>query len=145
MSDSTSPTNKLQHLRTVFAELPRVEREWVRPLDPASYGTAHFLLLRGLGLIYLVAFFTLQQQLYGLISSEGLLPAGLFLEKARLYFGEDATPWLRLPTLFWFGASDAVLYLTCYVGLALSLSLLMGYAHALHFLPCGRSTYHLTV
>lgn len=131
MSDSTSPTTTLQRLRAAFAELPRVEREWVTPLDPASYGTARFLLLRGLGLIYLVAFYALNQQLYGLISSEGLLPAGVFLEKARLYFGEDATPWLRLPTLFWFGASDAVLYLTSYIGLALSLSLLLGYAHAL--------------
>ena len=109
MSDSTSPTTTLQRLRAAFAELPRVEREWVTPLDPASYGTARFLLLRGLGLVYLVAFYSLNQQLYGLISSEGLLPAGVFLEKARLYFGEDATPWLRLPTLFWFGASDAVL------------------------------------
>ena len=78
MSDSTSPTTTLQRLRAAFAELPRVEREWVTPLDPASYGTARFLLLRGLGLIYLVAFYALNQQLYGLISSEGLLPAGLF-------------------------------------------------------------------
>ena len=35
-------------------------------------------------------------------------------------------------------ASDAVLYLTCYVGLALSLSLLMGYAYArVAFCPVG--------
>ncbi len=131
MSDTTSPATTLERLRAALAELPRVEREWVAPLDPASYGSARFLLLRGLGLIYAMAFYSLSAQLDGLISSEGLLPADLFLQKARLYFGESTTPWLRLPTLFWIDASDATLHLACYIGLGLSLSLLLGYAHAL--------------
>ena len=131
MSEKPTDPSTAALLRTALAELPRVEREWVTPLDPASYGSARFLLLRGLGLIYALAFYSLSAQLDGLISSQGLLPAALFLEKARLYFGEDATPWLRLPTLFWIDASDLTLHLACYAGLALSLALLLGYAHGL--------------
>ena len=72
-----------KRLRTVF-ELRRIEHEWISPLDPASYGTARFLLLRGLGLIYLVALYALQQQLYGLISSEGCCRRPIFRKSTPL-------------------------------------------------------------
>ena len=120
----------MTQFRTFLNELPRVESEWVTPLDPASYGLARFYLLRLLGFVYALAFFSLSQQLDGLISSDGLLPAALYLEKARVYFGDTTPVWLRLPTLFWFASSDAALHLACYIGLALSLLLLAGFARA---------------
>ncbi|MGY8823793.1 MAG: lipase maturation factor family protein [Candidatus Latescibacterota bacterium] len=117
-------------LRAFLNELPRVENEWITPLDPASYGLARFFLLRLLGFVYALAFFSLSQQLDGLISSDGLLPAALYLEKARVYFGDSTPTWLHLPTLFWFDSSDAALHLACYIGLALSLLLCSGFARA---------------
>ncbi len=129
MHDTTDPHKR--DIRTLLNELPRFEKDWCSPLDSSSYGLARFGLLRFLGFIYALAFFSLAQQLDGLISSDGLLPATLFLQKAQFYFGEDATAWIRLPTLFWLDSSDASLHLACYIGLALSLSLLAGFAHAL--------------
>lgn len=120
----------MRQLRAFLNELPRVENEWIAPLDPASYGLARFFLLRLLGFVYALAFFSLSQQLDGLISSDGLLPAALYLEKARVYFGDSTPVWLRLPTLFWFDSSDVALRLACYFGLALSLLLCAGFARA---------------
>jgi hypothetical protein len=115
--------------KTVLEQLPRVETEWIRPLDPGSYRLTGFVLLRLLGLVYTLAFLSLSNQLGPLIGSDGLLPASLFLAKTARYFGDSATAWARMPTLFWFDASDATLQALCHLGLLLSVLLLFGIAN----------------
>ena len=115
--------------KTVLEQLPRVETEWIRPLDPGSYRLASFVLLRLLGLVYTLAFLALANQLGPLLGSDGLLPVSLFLEKTLRYFGAGASAWARLPTLFWFDASDATLMGLCHFGLLLSVLLLLGISH----------------
>ena len=68
--------------KTVLDQLPRVETEWIRPLDPRSYRLSSFIFLRFLGLIYTPAFLSLTNQLSPLLGSDGLLPAPLFYRKS---------------------------------------------------------------
>ena len=117
--------------KTALEQLPHIESDWIRPLDPGSYRLASFVLLRSLGLIYTVAFLSLSNQLGPLLGSDGLLPVSLFLAESLDYFGDDATAWARLPTLFWFDASDATLMAFAHLGLMLSVLLLCGISHVL--------------
>ena len=48
--------------------------------DASSYWLTRFLLLRGMGFVYFVAFFSLAHQLLPLLGSEGLLPVSRLLE-----------------------------------------------------------------
>jgi hypothetical protein len=85
-----------------------------------------FVFLRALGFIYGVAFLVLRQQWRGLLGSHGILPAARFLERLR-----GRVSFFDLPTLFLWGASDAVLSLGCSLGLCLSLAVLLGIENAL--------------
>ena len=98
----------------------------------SSYWLARFLFLRCLGFIYCIAFLCLIQQAIPLIGENGILPAGQYLEYLRGF--ADVTgesPYLRRPTVFWLGHSDAVLIALAYVGLVLALLLLFGVSNAI--------------
>lgn len=82
------------------------------------------IFLRGLGLVYLVAFLSLEWQVVGLFGAEGLRPAAEFLERVRESLG--GTDLAQVPTLFWLGTGDAFLRAMCWVGAAFSLLLIGG-------------------
>ena len=88
-------------------------------------------MLRLLGCIYAVAFFVAVKQILPLIGSHGLLPVNLFLDRVQSGLGSSAAGFLRLPSLFWFGHSDAILQLAAWAGLGLSLVVVAGYANAI--------------
>jgi hypothetical protein len=93
---------------------------------PPSYRLTRFLFMRGLGLVYAVAFAILCQQTPGLIGSRGLLPARRFV--ARVH---HAGSFLDYPSLFYWNASDTALNGLALVGLSLSLLVLAGLENAL--------------
>ena len=102
--------------------------QWV--LGESTLGTSHlasrWIFLRILGVIYLVAFLSLEDQLNGLIGSRGILPAHEFLAAVSRVFGPER---FRLfPTIFWWNSSDTFLQIACYGGIALSLALIVGIA-----------------
>jgi hypothetical protein len=111
--------------RDVDAWKPR----WLAASHRATYRITRFVFLRFLGLIYTVAFAVASQQLVPLVGSDGLLPVAPFLERVKGALGGEA--WVRLPTLFWLGASDRALAAVAYVGLALALVVLGGFANSL--------------
>ncbi|HEX8698751.1 MAG TPA: lipase maturation factor family protein [Myxococcaceae bacterium] len=77
-----------------------------------------WLYLRGLGLVFCLAFASLLPQLSGLVGPQGLEPASALLEWARTELGPERYP--QLPTLLWlFGAGEAALHGVCLAGLAL--------------------------
>src|SRR5215475_7601193 len=84
-----------------------------------------WLFLRLLGLIYLCAFLSLAVQIKGLVGSRGILPANEFIAK-RKRFGMGS--FHRDPTLFWINSSDASLVASAWMGAALSVLLLIGFA-----------------
>src|SRR5919108_4792052 len=81
-----------------------------------------WLFLRGVGFIYLSAFFSLIFQIRGLIGPEGILPAGSYLQVVAQSLG----PWERVwyaPTLLWYSSGSAMLSALCWAGMAASLLL----------------------
>lgn len=122
MSDSPSNAEEsggdgvlLRSLRTGFFSGP-----------VPTYQLTRFVFLRALGFVYSVAFLVLWQQMLPLFGSKGLMPATRFLERIR----RDLTFW-DLPTLFYWGASDAVLQALAGLGLALSLCVMLGAENSL--------------
>jgi hypothetical protein len=103
---------------------------WLVSLDANDYALTRFVFLRFLGLIYTVAFLVAANQLLPLVGSHGLEPADRFLENVKLELGPSEA-FFRLPTLFWWGVSDAALRIVAYAGVALSIALLSGFANAI--------------
>lgn len=97
--------------------------------EPPSYRASGRIFVKLLALAYLMAFVSLAVQVTGLIGGEGILPAADLLGALRQRLGIERY-WL-LPTVFWLGASDAVLKAGCWAGAALSVLLLIDAVPAL--------------
>ena len=98
---------------------------------PSSYRLTRFVVLRLLGLVYVFAFLSAALQVVPLIGENGLLPARAWLDRVAAQLGSATDGVLRAPSLFWIDASDATLVTAAWVGVALSLVVLFGYANAL--------------
>jgi hypothetical protein len=96
-----------------------------------TYWLTRFLILRLLGLIYAVGFAVAINQILPLIGTNGLLPVGIFLERVTDSLGSRSAGFVHLPSLFWFGHSDAILLATAWIGFALSCMVLAGFANAI--------------
>ena len=117
--------------------------EWLAPLnglanrfarnDASPHGNwlGRVILLRLLGLVYLMAFLTLVWQGPALLGPHGLLPIDSYLAEVAAEAGSRAAGFWRLPSLFWLGASDGGLRAAGLVGVALSAAMLAGYTNAL--------------
>ena len=89
-------------------------------------------MLRLLGLVYLMAFLTLVNQGRGLIGAHGLLPAADFLDDVAAQLGGRGAGFWEMPTLFWLRRDRrAFIVGVGWVGVALSLAVMAGYANAL--------------
>jgi hypothetical protein len=101
--------------------------------DPSAPGQwlGRFVVLRLLGVVYLMAFLTLVSQGRGLIGAHGLEPAAAFLDEAAAELGGRAAGFWQMPTLFWLNASDGFIAAVGWLGVALSLLVVAGYANAL--------------
>ncbi len=96
-----------------------------------QYWITRFLMLRLLGAIYAVAFLVAIDQTLPLLGANGLLPAGVFLDRVRSSLGSAGAGFLRLPSVFWFGHSDASLLIAAWIGFTLSCVVVAGFANAL--------------
>jgi hypothetical protein len=96
-----------------------------------SYWLTRFVILRLLGFVYAVAFLVAAEQLVPLIGSRGLTPAWQFLSAVHAQLGSRTAGMFHVPTLFWFGISDHGMTLFAWIGFALSLVVLAGYANAI--------------
>jgi hypothetical protein len=103
------------------------EVETYRP-RAASHWLTRALVLRGIGVIYVVAFAILVIQGPGLIGQSGITPAQGYLDWLR---GEGAG-FPDRPTIFWWiGATDEVLAGAAWAGLAGAVAMALGVANAL--------------
>src|SRR3954453_17631933 len=86
------------------------------------------VVLRGLGLVYLVAFSSLKGQVRGLYGRRGIVPIRSVLKAIRQdpILGEQR--WRVLPTLLWIGSGDEALIRFCRLGQLSGLSLAIGVA-----------------
>src|SRR5438105_13378710 len=84
---------------------------------------ARSALLRGLAIVYLIAFASLLPQVSGLIGSSGILPVGDYLETIDSEYGTSG--YMLFPTLAWFNSSDAFLHALIWTGIVLSAALFL--------------------
>jgi hypothetical protein len=101
--------------------------------DPAKPGQwlGRFVVLRLLGVVYLMAFLTLVNQGRALIGARGLEPAAAFLDAVAAEVGGRAAGFWEMPTLFWLADGDGVIAAVGWIGVALSLLVVAGYANGL--------------
>jgi lipase maturation factor 1 len=85
---------------------------------------ARSLFLRGLALIYLIAFASLLPQMSGLIGAHGILPVHDYLETVHSDYGSSS--YTLFPTLAWLDSSDTFIKGLVWAGVAFSLCLLAG-------------------
>jgi predicted DCC family thiol-disulfide oxidoreductase YuxK len=117
--------------RSVLSKLDRV---YAGPgPEPPGYAWVRFIFLRGLALIYLIAFVSFWAQMDGLIGSQGIVPAQQTMAEAKqkaslAHIGVERF-WL-MPTLAWWGASDHALHWQCGVGIGCAVALLAGFSPA---------------
>ena len=105
----------------------RLDRWFIGTQETLStYCVSRWLFLRGLAIIYLIAFVSLFVQIDGLIGSKGILPIAPLLDAVRAHTGTERY-WL-LPTLTWISASDTTLHGLCIGGIVLSMLLVIGIA-----------------
>ncbi|MDE3000163.1 MAG: lipase maturation factor family protein [Gemmatimonadota bacterium] len=88
---------------------------WGQDLRRPTYRTSADLFLRGLAVIYLIAFLSFWVQAHGLIGAQGILP----IEESLRLAAEKGHP-LRYPTLFWFDQSDTFIHVLCGAGTLLA-------------------------
>ena len=119
--------------RTFFSWTTRLL--WGNHVEPPWQNLARWIFLRGLGIIYLIAFVSLWTQITGLIGSNGIVPAELTIKSVKQFFDGQKAGFERVhqfPTLCWFNASDAFLKSQCAAGTLLAVLLIIGIAPA----PC---------
>jgi predicted DCC family thiol-disulfide oxidoreductase YuxK len=97
---------------------------WGTPLAPERYDLVSWLFLRGLGLIYIAAFWSLAVQIRGLVGADGIVPLSEYLAAAKAGLGDAA--YGQLPTLFWLNASDTMLVAGAWLGVALGALVTLG-------------------
>jgi lipase maturation factor 1 len=78
-------------------------------------------LLRGLAIVYLIAFASLLPQVNGLIGSNGILPVSDYLETIDSEYGTSG--YALFPGLVWFNSTDTFLHVMIWAGIALSIAL----------------------
>ena len=119
--------------RTFFSRLTRWF--WGRHVEPPTYFLTRWIFLRALGVIYLIAFVSLWTQISGLIGHDGILPTDQFMSAVAQQCDQQGIapgPFLPVPTLCWFNASDGFLHFQCAAGSVLAVLLIFGIAPA----PC---------
>ena len=99
----------------------------VRPAP--TYWLTRFVFLRLLGFLYLIGFLIALRQFRPLAGEHGLLPAPQFLEAVGATYGHGIGAFFRLPTVFWWGATDTAFAACAWVGIALSACVVVGLAN----------------
>ena len=113
--DSTADQGPRLSLRALLAE------------PAAEHRVASELFVRGLAIVYVIAFASLAVQIDGLAGPDGILPFGRALSRALAGYGYSAV-W-QIPTLFWLGSSDWALLGASLAGVVIAVLLLVGIGH----------------
>ncbi len=117
--------------------------EWLSPIRrffsseqrAADHLIARWIVLRGLGLIYFSAFFSLVFQIRGLIGPMGILPADAYLRAVEQSLGPLGRIWF-VPTLLWLGSGPHMLLAICWAGMAAGILIVLNLWPRLNLFIC---------
>lgn len=107
---------------------------WGSHLEVAEYRLSAWLFLRGIGLVYLIAFWSLWTQIIPLSGESGIMPIVERMEGMRMSAGDMSgleKMW-RVPTVFWLGSWDGFIHGVCALGCLLACAVMVG----LFTMPC---------
>jgi len=96
------------------------------PSGPRHRLIPRWLFLRGLGLIYFSAFFSLIFQIRGLIGPDGILPAAPYLQQVSQALGHLQRFWYA-PTLLWIASGNHILLALCWIGILASIAMVLNF------------------
>jgi hypothetical protein len=95
------------------------------PLPAPGRLAPRWLFLRALGVIFFSAFYSLFFQVRGLIGSDGLLPAGDYLQAVKQFAG--ASRFWYAPTLLWISSGSRSLMVLVWIGMIASVLLTLNF------------------
>lgn len=96
-----------------------------------QYALTRFFVLRALGFVYCAAFASLVWQVLPLLGAHGLTPVATHVARTVAELGSRSAAFWAEPSLFyWVSPSDGLLLALAWLGLALSLALLLGASNA---------------
>ena len=104
---------------------------WESSKSTKGYWLTRFVFLRLLGFIYLFAFISLAAQVIPLIGNNGLLPADNYLARVESAYGSKSEAFFALPSVFWLYISDNALLILSWLGVLLSIIVIIGYANSI--------------
>ncbi len=116
---------------------------WGRSTVPPGYAATRWLFLRGMAVVYGVAFASLSTQIAGLVGSNGISPVELFLAAVHAQIGSLGP--LYYPTLAWIDAGDGLLTGMCAAGMISAGLLLVGVLPRVSALLCWVLYFSLVV
>ena len=93
-------------------------------VNPTDMVIVRWLFLRGLGVIYLVAFASFALQVRGLVGERGISPTGRYLGMIKKVLGKAT--YIHYPTLAWINHSDRFLLGMCLAGCLFAMLLVLG-------------------
>jgi len=112
--------------------IPRLlGQAWARLKDfsavegSATYLWPSWILLRGVGLVYILMFAGIIHEGQALVGPTGLAPAHDFLAAMLKQCGNPVEAFLRAPSLFWIGASAGMVAALAWLGLAASVAVVL--------------------
>jgi len=91
---------------------------------PPGFELSRWLFLRGMAVVYFIAFASLSSQILALVGSDGISPATMFLEAVHAQVGNDGL--LYYPTIAWWNSGDAMLSGMCLAGMVAAVGLFVG-------------------
>ena len=109
--------------RSAFFKLTKLL--WGNNIGPNSYILSRWLFIRSIAVVYLIAFSSFLFQSKGLIGSNGISPAEIYLSALKLTYGDKA--YLFFPTLAWLDKSDLFLQILPIAGIILAFLLILGF------------------
>jgi lipase maturation factor 1 len=105
----------------------RIDRLLLGPgTEPTRHDLTRQIFLRGLAIVYAIAFLSLRVQIDGLVGSRGILPIHSLLQRAQSELGNER--YQLLPTLCWLNDGNGCLHLLCIGGAAAGMLAAIGVA-----------------
>lgn len=96
--------------------------KWLTPANDQVLTSILFLKL--LAIIYFAAFLSMAVQVSGLVGPTGILPFQHVLD--NFYQSQGSSAWWKMPTLFWFSASNLALHAVTVLGCVFAVLLFLG-------------------
>jgi len=94
---------------------------------PATYVWPRWLMLRAVGLVYVLIFAEIIVDWKALIGPDGITPLAAILEGYRQQFTNGALAYFRAPSLFWLSASPGMIATLAWGGLAAAVAVVVNF------------------